>query len=164
MPTHIILTCSEAAYEFNKMLEDYKGEKKTEEMETELHTECPVLVKGNHKTEAKFVTTYQNYKKTLHIKSKFEGTINIDITGKKKKNGKRFYKRLAEDAGRIFSQIKKEADSPLSKMIDVDEDLVVTYTSSATFCSSFGVDTHVVLNSYPLSSAQSPVATTSPAE
>jgi len=40
---------------------------------------------------------------------------------------KRFYKPLAEDAGRIFSQIKKEADSPLSKMIDVDEDLVIVF-------------------------------------
>ena len=43
----------EAAYEFNKMLEHYKGEKSTNEMETKLNTECPVNVPANSTTEAK---------------------------------------------------------------------------------------------------------------
>lgn len=42
----------EASYEFNKMLEQYKGTKSTKEMETKLHTECPVEVLENSTTEA----------------------------------------------------------------------------------------------------------------
>ena len=45
----------EGSYEFNKMLENYKGEKKTEEMETTLNTEVPVQIPAGHTTEAKLV-------------------------------------------------------------------------------------------------------------
>ena len=37
------------------MLENYKGEKKTEEMETTLNTEVPVQIPAGHTTEAKLV-------------------------------------------------------------------------------------------------------------
>ena len=42
------------------MLENYKGEKKTEEMETTLNTEVPVQIPAGHTTEAKLVFYYRN--------------------------------------------------------------------------------------------------------
>ena len=42
------------------MLENYKGEKKTEEMETTLNTEVPVQIPAGHTTEAKLVFYYCN--------------------------------------------------------------------------------------------------------
>lgn len=43
----------EGSYEFNKMLENYKGEKRSEEQETTLNTEVPVVIPAGHTTEAK---------------------------------------------------------------------------------------------------------------
>ena len=37
----------------------------------------------------RFTTTYQNFKKTLHIKSEFTGTINVGVA-LKKQNKTRF--------------------------------------------------------------------------
>ena len=42
------------------MLENYKGEKKTEEMETTLNTEVHVQIPAGHTTEAKLVFYYRN--------------------------------------------------------------------------------------------------------
>lgn len=51
---HLCSQCKvEGSYEFNKLLENYKGEKKTEESETTLNNETPVKIPPGHTTEAK---------------------------------------------------------------------------------------------------------------
>ncbi|XP_067950287.1 uncharacterized protein [Watersipora subatra] len=142
-----------ASYEFNKMLEQYKGEKTTKEQTTKMNTECPVEVKALSVTEAKFVTTYQDFKKTFNISSEFSGRLGVDIREKKKRGKKGFYKHLNIDVCDVFSDLKAKRDSPIADRIFISgtrPNWVVEYTSAATFSSSHGVDQHVRILNYPL--------------